>query len=1014
MDRYYDVIHGEIELPKIVTKDGEDLVAEIMNSSIMRRMQGQKQLGLASYVVYPGANHTRFDHSVGTMYLVAELVSKLEKNLKSRIEDPSQNEEEKGELEKVLINLTNNKDIIILAALLHDIGNGPFPLTVNAVLKRHPEWYKVVYDSLFPPKRERIRRIPLYDAFGYYLISKRNSEIYSILNKKFPDFQIKKIARIAAGIYDPQKEKEDFEEEYLNQIITGNLGVHKLDFLARDAHFTGMSYSSASIPTILDSIVLRKMKWKYDENGREIKGTKIVVAVNEENISLAESMLIARVHNLSAIAHQPILREAEAMLTEFLGYAIWHYTHEGKKKEVVKLIKEIFEAYSDSDLIKLIKEEIPSEKKEILDALFTGRYKEYVSLATYRIKTLNPIQRYNLYLLAKPPEEETPPQIDREKPFIKKLEENLKEKIISLAKKTVELSKDQLIIYTTISKTLQRDVYIYEKQEDRNIEAFSFIFDKSDLVSGLTHSIFGYGTIGIYYYLREEEKNKKTEIDKFFSSNRLEIGKKIDEVIVRVEKEEFINKKETKYGLFRNTDHILSILYILNELGEEYYGDDIASYLKDCRKMFKIVKELDDRFRGYKWFGEETGRETLFRGYRYELQEDYKNNIKIRYPIRCSELYEDMIRLSVFGLVERRRRIVVEYAEEYTEEPFFRDRYDLRLHLDGRNYVKEYLRKNKDYYEKIYRKIEGFLVWRWKEKGDRRRLVQINILEEAIRGIEESKDRKEEISGWLKDIREVLWKRREEKREELEKKGEKQEAEKIWRDYKKRIEKIKNLRSSNQLSPKIDSVIKDAKREARKIEEEISLYIQPVMRRKFKEKLEEKTLLHIDIARSTEITAKADVDDIEIFEDFHNHVEEILREETKGINVKEIMAWSGDGCLAILSDPNQAVEAAIKIQEGMGDIKSSRGDKIEARIGINLASFPVHHLEEIKEIGKATHRAINYAGHFQKECPPGKILISESTYKNLKGDIQNQFKKHKNEKGKKIKIDGVDTYIWKG
>src|SRR5512139_3572871 len=87
-----DPVHGYIEV--------EDFALALLDSPILQRLRYIKQLGF-SYLVYPGANHTRFEHSLGTMFLA----------------DVASHRFGLGDSEHTLI---------VTAALLHDIGHGPF------------------------------------------------------------------------------------------------------------------------------------------------------------------------------------------------------------------------------------------------------------------------------------------------------------------------------------------------------------------------------------------------------------------------------------------------------------------------------------------------------------------------------------------------------------------------------------------------------------------------------------------------------------------------------------------------------------------------------------------------------------------------------------------------------------------------------------------------------------------------------------------------------------------------
>ncbi|MCX6701207.1 MAG: HD domain-containing protein, partial [Methanomicrobiales archaeon] len=96
-----DPVHGyvEVDTPAIT----------LLDSPLLQRLRHIKQLGF-SYLVYPGANHTRFEHSLGTMHLAGVMCRQLGVPEYDRL-------------------------LIVTAALLHDIGHGPFSHSIEPVME---------------------------------------------------------------------------------------------------------------------------------------------------------------------------------------------------------------------------------------------------------------------------------------------------------------------------------------------------------------------------------------------------------------------------------------------------------------------------------------------------------------------------------------------------------------------------------------------------------------------------------------------------------------------------------------------------------------------------------------------------------------------------------------------------------------------------------------------------------------------------------------------------------------
>lgn len=176
---FRDPVHGDLEF------DVESLVA-LIDTPEFQRLRGVKQLGTA-YLVYPGAQHTRFEHSLGTCWLAHVLLRHLETRRGVRV-DP---------LERRAVHA---------AALLHDLGHIPFGHTLEderRILERHD-------------KPERMRRAVSSGQLGERLAALGLDElVLAILTER--------TAR-----------------PFLHQVVSAAIGADLLDYLARDAYFTGL------------------------------------------------------------------------------------------------------------------------------------------------------------------------------------------------------------------------------------------------------------------------------------------------------------------------------------------------------------------------------------------------------------------------------------------------------------------------------------------------------------------------------------------------------------------------------------------------------------------------------------------------------------------------------------------------------------------------------------------------------------------------------------------------------
>jgi len=187
------------------------LEQKIVNTEVFERLKRISQLGLA-YLIYPNAKHTRFDHSLGTMYLAGKIAKRL-----GLSEDDAQ--------------------YFRLAALLHDTGHGPFSHAFEEYLR----------------ERGRIR--------GHEELTK-----WVILNSEIKDkigdsgFDSRKIADLSAG------KIKDEKLSFLNPLILGVIDVDKMDFLVRDAHFTKSKCREIDVNELTSSVEkvdAGKVAWAY-------------------------------------------------------------------------------------------------------------------------------------------------------------------------------------------------------------------------------------------------------------------------------------------------------------------------------------------------------------------------------------------------------------------------------------------------------------------------------------------------------------------------------------------------------------------------------------------------------------------------------------------------------------------------------------------------------------------------------------------------------------------------------
>jgi len=194
MKKIFDEIHGYIML--------NDLETKIVDSPIFQRLRRIKQTSLA-YLVYPGATHTRFSHSLGTFYLATKIGEKYKEN---------------GEMtDEELIYLK-------LASLLHDIGQFPFSHAIELLYLPKGLSNSVLRNLIIQSDMD------LQDLFDKYGIDK--NKIISIFT----------------------------DETFLSSIIDSDVDVDRMDYLIRDSRHTGVQLGNLDLERLIDTITYSENK----------------------------------------------------------------------------------------------------------------------------------------------------------------------------------------------------------------------------------------------------------------------------------------------------------------------------------------------------------------------------------------------------------------------------------------------------------------------------------------------------------------------------------------------------------------------------------------------------------------------------------------------------------------------------------------------------------------------------------------------------------------------------------
>jgi len=239
-----DPVHGYVKLTEVER--------DLIDTPFVQRLRRVHQLA-GSYLVYPGAVHTRFEHVVGAMHLAGQIAESL---IQTSGIGPDQVQE------------------VRIAALLHDVGHGPFSHMYEEVLAEKTE---VTHEDI---SQRIVLETPIRDVL------ERNG------------FSAKKMSGFAVG-------KLSRRPPFMNEIIAGGLSADIMDYLLRDSYFTGVEYGKVDVRRVIDSLQVAE--------GR--------LAVEDAALYAFEALLLARYEMFKAVYFHRTVRAAELMLVQSMKLA---------------------------------------------------------------------------------------------------------------------------------------------------------------------------------------------------------------------------------------------------------------------------------------------------------------------------------------------------------------------------------------------------------------------------------------------------------------------------------------------------------------------------------------------------------------------------------------------------------------------------------------------------------------------------------------------------------------------
>lgn len=253
---FRDPIHNYIHVQHRV-------ILDLINTKEFQRLRRVKQLGTASFT-FQGAEHSRFTHCMGVYEITRQICDNFQRNYPTKTPGDGLWDD-------------NERIVALCAALLHDVGHGPYSHT---------------FEHIFNTDHE---------AWTQEIITSPETEINQVLRKVAPDFP-EKVASVIAHTY---------ENPQVVQMISSQIDADRMDYLLRDAYFTGTKYGMFDLTRIL----------------RVMRPYKGGIAFDNDGMHAVEDYVLSRFQMYQQVYFHPVSRGMEVVLTKLLQRAKDLYEH---------------------------------------------------------------------------------------------------------------------------------------------------------------------------------------------------------------------------------------------------------------------------------------------------------------------------------------------------------------------------------------------------------------------------------------------------------------------------------------------------------------------------------------------------------------------------------------------------------------------------------------------------------------------------------------------------------------
>lgn len=262
--RIRDPIHDLIKFS--AERKFDEVLWKLVQTSEFQRLRRIAQLGFAE-IVYPGATHTRFSHSLGAMEMARKMLAVLKQN-------------------KVVSESENNENATICAALLHDVGHGPLSHVFEEVSEscgikiHHEDWTKrIIRDSNIGTILRDFDSAIHQDVLSFFEVE-HGSDLYST-------------------------------------IVSSQFDADRLDFMLRDRYFTGVKFGSIDPAWIFDCLQIQLLSIEANSEAEKYR-----FVVSQKGFSAIENYFYAYTELYSKVYFHKTSRAAQIMMKNILSEVV--------------------------------------------------------------------------------------------------------------------------------------------------------------------------------------------------------------------------------------------------------------------------------------------------------------------------------------------------------------------------------------------------------------------------------------------------------------------------------------------------------------------------------------------------------------------------------------------------------------------------------------------------------------------------------------------------------------------